>query len=74
MPSFSRIDGEDRKEKEKKGLRQEMRIISAVSWCISTIEKEQKVAGRMTIKGCGPGKMPWRAGSGRRALSCRSLL
>ena len=27
----------------------------------------------MTIKGRGPGKMPWRAASGLRAVDCRPL-
>ena len=42
--------------------------MSAVYWCISIIEKEKKVAGRMTTKGRGPGKMPWRT------VDCRPLL
>ena len=45
-----RINGEGQK---KKGLRHEMRIISAVYWCISILEKEKKVAGQMIIKVAG---------------------
>ena len=42
--------------------------------CMYVIEKRQKIASRMTIKGRGPGKMPWRAASGQLAVSCRPLL
>ena len=58
----------------KKGFRQGIRIISAVYCCISVIEKRKKVAGRMTIKGHGPGRMPWRAASGPRAVGCQPLM
>ena len=54
-----------------KAFRQGMKIISAVYSCISIIEK--KVACRMTIKGPGPSKMPWRAAFGPRAVGCRPL-
>ena len=46
---FGLIDGED----QQKGLRQEMRIILAVYWCISIIEKEKKVASQVECLG-GP--------------------
>ena len=57
----------------KKGFRHRMSIISAVYCCISIIEKRKKVAGRMTIKGRGAGKMPWQAASGTRTVGCRLL-
>ena len=40
MPSFGRIDDEDQKK-----------VISRVYWCISIIEKEKKVAGRVKCLG-----------------------
>ena len=49
------------------------RIISAVCCCLSIIEKRKKIAGQMTIKGREPGKIPWRAASGARAVGCRPL-
>ena len=61
-------------EDHKKGFRPEMNIISAVYCCISIIEKEKNVEGRMTVKGRRPGKMPWRASSGPRAAGCRPLV
>ena len=35
--------------------------------------KRKKVAGRMTINGCGPGKMPQQTKSGPRAVGCQPL-
>ena len=69
---FARNSGLERPQ--KKCFRQGIRIIWAIYCCILITEKRKKVVGRMTMKGCRPGKMPWRAASGSRAVAYRPLL
>ena len=61
-----RISGED----QKKGFRQEMRIILAVYCCVSIIEKKKKGRQPDDNKRSQAGKMPWWAVSDPRAVGC----
>ena len=65
-PFFGRIGGEN-PQKKVFALGE---VILAVYCGISIFEKRKQIAGQMTIKGRGPGKMPCWAASSPRAVGC----